>query len=96
MQVPDTFVVGCTGGNFSQRHNLMCVGPHRIWEPVCLPVVYQRRIKAYVRNAYTCITPNRFKENCYRLTNFHLHKSNTDTLPATVILFLITCHLFVG
>lgn len=72
MQIPDTSMIGCTGGNFSQRHDLMRVSLHRILKPLQLPVLYQRSIDADMRNTYPWITLYGFKEACYGLANFHL------------------------
>lgn len=94
MKIPDTLMVRCTCGNFSQRHNLMCIGLHRNLKIIYLPILHKSCIDANMGTAYTGVMLYRFKEDCYGLTNFHLHKSNTDTLPTTGILFLIPCHLF--
>ena len=71
MQIPDTFMVGRTCGNFSKRHDLMRVSPHGVLKPVCLPILHQRSVNANMRNAYPRIMLYRFKEACYWFANFH-------------------------
>jgi hypothetical protein len=71
MQIPDTSVVSSTCGNFSQGHDLMSIGPHRVWKAVRLPILHKRGINSDVRTAYSRITLNRFKEARYWFANFH-------------------------
>lgn len=71
MQIPDTSMIGSTGGNFGQRHDLMGKGLHWVLKSLRLPVLHQRSVNTDMRNTYPCITLYSFKEACYGLAYFH-------------------------
>lgn len=71
MEIPDTFMIGSTGGNLSQRHDLMRIRLYGVLKPVCLPILHQRRVNSDMRYTYPAIPLDRFKEARYWFAHFH-------------------------
>lgn len=94
MQIPDTFMVGRTGRDFCQWHNLLRKSPHRAWKLVRLPVLHQRGINADMCNTYPRIMLYGIKKPGDWLASFHGIQLKANLMPAALILFLFSSNLF--
>jgi hypothetical protein len=71
MQIPDTFMISSTGGNFGHWHDLMGISIHRVVKPVRLPILHQCGKNPDMRAAYPRIMLDGIKEARYRFAHFH-------------------------